>query len=638
MAENDNPIAREEAIEEGIKLEDDDADFSQRIEPKSKTGFAVIDTVETTQKNPDKRKTILKPMTIDFPEGSITAIMGPSGGGKTTMLDTLTGNISSGVSVVGEVNLPGTRAYIPQDDRLHGFYTCQAYMKHYARLSGKGINSETETVIDDILNSLGLEEHRETVVGDIFLKGLSGGQKRRLSIALEALSNPENFFLDEPTSGLDSESALQVMKFLSDYVKKAPNRRVILTIHQPSSFIWQLVDNVVLLTKGRLVYQGPRKKIEPFFESLGYPTPQEYNPADHYVTAVNDEFSLHELSAEEWEKAYINWAFEHSRRASFRSTSRAGSIRRLSVRRSASASMLAMSGDYITTNRTNAFWVTLELTKRYFLNLFFNPGILGTRIAMYVMLSLIIGALFWDLGSLSTYSSIQSRIALLFYCVAFFVFMSIAVLPFTVIERAIVNKEVRNGYYHPAVYHLSQAISSVPGTALLALLTTIIIVSMTGLQEPYWYYLNMFLALFCAEALAQLVSHMVPHFIVGMALVAGFYGLFMLLQGFMIVPSEFPGWLEWSYNVAFHTYSWRTFMFNEFHNQIFPDAEEAGFGNGNKILEVYEIESVNPSDDMVVLVCYGIIIHLCSFALLTAKHWQSKRNNVAGSAKQSKAD
>mmetsp|Transcript_23810 Transcript_23810/g.31624 ORF Transcript_23810/g.31624 Transcript_23810/m.31624 type:complete len:156 (-) Transcript_23810:1693-2160(-) len=155
-------------------------------------------------------------------------------------------------------------------------------MEHYARLSGKNNNnSGTKEATKNILEALGLGEHRDTKVGDIFFKGLSGGQKRRLSIALEVLSNPNNVFLDEPTSGLDSESAFQVMKFLSEYAKAAPNRRVVLTIHQPSSYIWNLIDNIVLLTKSRLVYQGPRKEIETFFESTGYPTPDHYNPADH---------------------------------------------------------------------------------------------------------------------------------------------------------------------------------------------------------------------------------------------------------------------------------------------------------------------------------------------------------------------
>jgi ABC-type multidrug transport system permease subunit len=123
----------------------------------------------------------------------------------------------------------------------------------------------------------------------------------------------------------------------------------------------------------------------------------------------------------------------------------------------------------------NAAAIAAELTWRYFLNLAFNPGILATRVAMYIMLSLLVGFLFWGLGDDTDLASVQSRVAISFYCVAFFVFMSVAVLPFTVMERAIVDKEVVNRYYHPAFYQLAQAISSIPAAALLAFLTAVII-------------------------------------------------------------------------------------------------------------------------------------------------------------------
>lgn len=271
--------------------------------------------------------------------------------------------------------------------------------------------------------------------------------------------------------------------------------------------------------------------------------------------------------------------------------------------------------------------VIVEITKRSFLNLIKNPGILGTRIAMYVMLSLMIGALFFDLGKNDSYASVQSRIALNFYCVAFFVFMSVALLPFTVMERATVEKEVRNGYYHPSVYQIAQAIVSIPGAFVLALLTSVIVVSMTEFRQPLWYFLNMFLALCCAEALSILVSYLVPHFIIGIAIVAGIYGMFMILQGFMIVPSEFPGWLSWAYYIAFHTYSWRTFMYNEFHgDDVKFDSVE--FPTGEAILELYEIENVNPVKDMIVLICYAIGLHLCSVVVLHVKYILHKAGQV----------
>jgi len=579
-------------------------------------GSAKVDMVVTKARRAKDQQRILHSMFVQFPEDQVTAILGPSGSGKTTLLDFLTGSISGGLTARGEVNFPNRSAYVPQGDRLHGFYTCYDYMLHYARLSGLNINDETKRTIDNLLESLGLSNQKNTIVGDIFLRGLSGGQQRRLSVALEALTSPSTLFLDEPTSGLDSQSALQLVKFLNRYVREAPGRRVILTIHQPSSFIWQEIDNVVLLSAGKLMYQGKRGLMEEFFEANNAPTPPNYNPADHYVTMVNADFTLHDntdnISPDEWALAFTQWNAKEDENDDDR----------------LSNSSNDRAENNATLSRGSNFNAVGELTRRYFKNLVRNPGILGTRLAMYTVLSLLIGALFWNLGALTTFTSVQSRIALLFYCVAFFIFMSVAVLPFTVIERHIVEKEIRNFYYHPIVYQIAQAIASVPGAALLALVTTTLILAMTGLREPYWFFLDMFLSLVCAEALAQLISHLVPHFIIGIGLLAGVYGLFMLLQGFMLVPSEFPGWLKWTHNIAFHTYAWRSFMFSEFHDQMYPDAEGQGLENGNTVLEIYEIDDVNRANDMGILVGYAVIIHLISFIVIQYKYISMKKANA----------
>jgi len=595
------------------------ADGSHSQESAS-LGTAQIHNVVTkaaARRTTTDQKTILHSMDLPFPEGQVTAILGPSGSGKTTLLDFLTGSISGGAVANGTVHFPNGTAYVPQGDRLHGFYTCQGYMMHYARLSGMEINVETMRTIDHLLESLGLSNHKDTIVGDIFLRGLSGGQKRRLSVALEALTSPSTLFLDEPTSGLDSQSALQLVKFLNRYVREASGRRVIFTIHQPSSFIWQLIDSVVLLSAGKLMYQGKRGLIEDFFEANNAPTPPNYNPADHYVTMVNADFTFHDnmdtISPDDWALAFTQWNATSVNQVDNDSIPNFPNVHK------ETNSVFSRGG------KINAI---RELTRRYFKNLILNPGILGTRLAMYAILSLLIGALFWNIGALTTFTAVQSRIALLFYCVAFFIFMSVAVLPFTVMERDIVEKEVRNTYYHPAVYQLSQAIASIPGAVLLALVTTAIIVSMTGLREPSWFFINMFLSLLCAEALAQLISHLVPHFIIGIGLLAGIYGLFMLLQGFMLVPSEFPGWLKWTYNIAFHTYAWRTFMFSEFRDQTYPDAEGQGLQDGNAILEIYEIDDVNRAHDMGTLLVYAVIVHLFSFIVLQYKYISMKKANA----------
>jgi ABC-type multidrug transport system ATPase subunit len=404
------------------------------VYPETNDGYAIIEQVCTKGR---QGKTILHPMKVNFPSRSITAILGPSGSGKSTLLSVVTDSIQSNVTAKAVVDLPGHAAFCPQDDRLHGFFTCRSYMKHYARLTGIARQPGIEEKIDTLLSKLGLAEQENTIVGDLFLKGLSGGQKRRLSVALEALTEPNNFFLDEPTSGLDSESALKMMEFLHDYAEKG--HRVILTIHQPSVFIWDTIDHVILLSKGKLIYNGLRSQMETFFADTGFPTPIGWSCADYYISIVNDEFSQHQLSVNEWAAKFSQWShFAGDPSAAHR------------------RSILA---EMTPTARAGSLAVALELTYRYFLNLAFNPGILLTRIAMYSILALMVGALFWDLGDRNDFESVQSRTAILFYCCAFFVFMSVAVLPFTVIERAIVDKEVQNGYYHPIMYQVAQALT-----------------------------------------------------------------------------------------------------------------------------------------------------------------------------------
>lgn len=342
--------------------------------------------------------------------------------------------------------------------------------------------------------------------------------------------------------------------------------------------------------------------MEDFFAEQKHPTPKDWNPADWYVTMVNDEFRNHSLSVDQWSERYKTWDPSFEVPDPWVNTSETPVTEPLPI---------------VETSRAMELRAISALTYRYFLNLWFNPGILFVRIAMYSMLALMVGALFWELGDKHDYESIISRAAVLFYCVAFFIFMSVAVLPFTVMERDIVDKEVLNGYYHPASYQIAQGISTLPGAAVLAGLVSLIIITMLKFKDPSWYFLNMFLSLMTSEALAQMVSHAVPHFVIGMAMIAGLFGFFMLFQGFMLVPSDFPDWLRWTNKVAFHTYSWRSFMVTEFQDEEFPDTP---FPTGEDVLKFYEIEDTDREQDMYVLVCYCLILHVLSLLVLQIRY------------------
>ena len=592
-----------------VRVENGGLDSDDKI--NGKVAFAKICGVSAKR----GKKVILHPMDIIFPPGAVTGVMGPSGSGKTTLLSYLTGSLASNVSAApgSAVNFPGVQAFVPQEDHLHGFYTVEAYARHYIRLSGQ---ERDDAKVKDILSKLGLSGQSSTIVGDLFRRGLSGGQKRRLSVGLEALSSPDILFCDEPTSGLDAESALHVLRFLKAYVSDG-QKRVVLTIHQPNSFLWELLDNIVLLSRGHCVYQGPRERMEDFFASNGAPTPPRFNPADHFVTMVNEDFEFRAMSASDWADAFKAWGKRDPKVSeSQRTLLKATSGKKLERQNSVSALRKP--------KRAGCMGAFGELIRRNLLNLVLNPGIMLTRVVMYAMLSGLIAILFYRNAevAMSTDASIISRVSILFYIAAFMVFMSIAALPFFIQERVIMEKEVRNGYYHPAMYHVAQFISSLPGVFFLTLVTSVIICPTIEMADPTWFGIDLFLSLCCAEALASLTAILVPHYIIGMALVAATYGFFMLLEGFMIVPSEFPNWIQWLYKVPFHTYSFRTFVYKEFAGiQAFGFPANVTYPDGGmSLLKLYEIQDIDPINDMVVLVGWAAALHLFSIAVLTLRY------------------
>lgn len=148
---------------------------------------------------------------------------------------------------------------------------CRLKLKHSPE-DGNSVNFTTR--IDEILNGLNLSHRKSSTA-----KTLSGGERKRLSIALELVTNPQIMFLDEPTSGLDEVTASACIRLLRDLAHQ--DRTIICTIHQPSAAMFELFDNMYLLAQGQCVYSGSPKVLIPFLLSRGYTCPKYNNPADY---------------------------------------------------------------------------------------------------------------------------------------------------------------------------------------------------------------------------------------------------------------------------------------------------------------------------------------------------------------------
>ena len=269
-------------------------------------------------------------------------------------------------------------------------------------------------------------------VGNWFLKGISGGQKRRLSIGCELLTSPTLLFLDEPTSGLDAASAYFVMKGIRSLAEGG--RTVISVIHQPSSEVFELFDKLCLLSSGKtgqrirhvllsglirlsVVYFGDAIRAIDMFQAAGLPCPDHRNPADHFLQCTNRDFDLIDndvFDSVDSQIQALTDVYENSK---------------YSQDLQEQCNLFSVEGErYRGPSKRSRYLERLgALTWRTFLDYIRNLGVFWMRVGMYVLISICVGTVYNDMDR--TWIGIQSRAATLFFVTAFLTFMAIAAFP-----------------------------------------------------------------------------------------------------------------------------------------------------------------------------------------------------------------
>ncbi|KAL4512261.1 hypothetical protein ABPG72_005263 [Tetrahymena utriculariae] len=243
-------------------------------------------------------KNIHKHLTGVMKSGEVTAILGPSGGGKTSLSNILSGKIVDGknIQLTGKI-MSTVRPfqmkisqnlveYVMQNDILLDFFTVRDAIQFAADLKINGNVEKKRQKVNEIIKLLKLERCQNTQIGGEHVKGISGGERKRVNIACELISDPQVLFLDGPTSGLDSFTSFLVIKLLKDYAKQQ-NKNVIMSIHSPNKDIWDLFDNVIFMSQGRFVYQGKAKNISNFFDQQGLICPKNMCKADYYMSQIS---------------------------------------------------------------------------------------------------------------------------------------------------------------------------------------------------------------------------------------------------------------------------------------------------------------------------------------------------------------
>ncbi|KAI4183490.1 MAG: hypothetical protein LQ348_004682 [Seirophora lacunosa] len=509
--------------------------------------------------------------------GEIMAIMGPSGSGKTTLLNVLARRGGSrrlevsGALIVNDQSISDNEfqaisSYVEQEDALIGSLTVRETLDFAARLSLPSSVTKEERVarVEELLSSFGLREQANTLVGTPIRKGISGGQKRRLSIASLLITGPNILFLDEPTSGLDSTASFEVIKYLKKTVRQH-QLIVIATIHQPSSGTFELFDKLLLLSAGRTCYFGPVTETRAYMEARGRPMPIYVNPAEFLLDLLSTDFAGDSLEANRnIEKLHTDWKDSET------------------AERLANSIPLSLSekpdASYRLEGKAHAsfFAVVLALLHRSFIKSYRDVVAYGIRFAMYIGLAIMMGTVWLRLPA--TQSSIGPFTNAIFFGSAFMSFMAVAYVPAFLEDRATFIKERANGLYGATAFMISNFLIGIPYLFLISLIFSIIAYWLNNFRPSasgfFTWVMWLFLDLLAGESLVVLMSSLFPNFVIALALTAFANGLWMSVGGFLVSPEVLNVFWKYVFHyIDYQSYVFQGMMVNEFAHRTYSCGE-----------------------------------------------------------------
>ncbi|KAH7159894.1 P-loop containing nucleoside triphosphate hydrolase protein [Dactylonectria estremocensis] len=561
--------------------------------------------------------------------GEICALMGPSGCGKTTLLNVLARRPTNASNVEADVLINGSTlsrsqfreisCFVEQEDALIGALTVRETLEFSSRLASTSSLPKQERLlrINGLLESFGLVEQANTIIGTPIRKGISGGQKRRVGVASQLITSPKLLFLDEPTSGLDSAASFEVVNYLRQ-VARRNNLIVVCSIHQPSTSTFNLFDKLLLLSAGRPHYFGPVDAVADYYSEAGAAMPQYVNPAEYLLEMVNIDFAHDKAAAaRRLDKMQATW------QASWQAADIGDRIA------NAEASGGHLSLDTVE-KRPSKPSLTLTLLHRSFVKSYRDVVAYGIRVAMYLGLAVMMGTVWVRLDA--DQESIQPFTNAIFFGSAFMSFMAVAYVPAFIEDRLQYVKEHHNGLYGAEELILSNFFIGIPYLFLIAMLFSVISYWLSNFQPTaqafFTWVMWLFLDLLAAESLVVFMTSLFPNFVISLALVAFANGLWMSVGGFMVPPTI----LNSFYKYVFHYWDYQKYVFqgmmiNEFANRVYDcgkgcrcmfDSPLAGQCkiDGQAVLDQYGYKEGHMGKDVGIMIAIIAGYRLAAWAVL----------------------
>lgn len=476
------------------------------------------------------------------------ALMGESGAGKTTLLDVLGGRKTSG-TITGDICVNGypldkitfTRmvGYVEQQD----IHSAGATVREALRFSGRlrlpsSVDEETlNHFVDGVLETLELTPLQHAMIGTKELGGLSVEQMKRLTIGVEFVANPSVLMLDEPTSGLDARAALIVMRAIKRTA--ATGRTVICTIHQPSSFIFESFDTMLLLRRGgRTVYAGNLGKdsceLIEYLQAI--PGVQPIGPGENPAVWMLESIGAG-ASAQRSVGTFDFAEYYHLSRARnvYEQTLNADG-----VTRPGAEPAIVLADRYAA-----SFYVqTMENLHKTFTLYWRNPNYNVVRMGISVVVAGVFGSMYFQ-QDYDDFSSATSRVAVI-YMTTVFQGMTAAntVMPITNQERAVFYRERMSNMYSATSYGIAVGVVEFPYLVLVNLIFVVVFYSVVGLNPDAgaiaFYYIYFFLYMTAQVFLGQLLVCLLPNMQSASVLSSLLSNIFNMFGGFLIEKSKIP--------------------------------------------------------------------------------------------------
>ncbi|KAM6220509.1 broad substrate specificity ATP-binding cassette transporter ABCG2 [Rhynchocyon petersi] len=541
---------------------------------KAKSGFILCrKTVE---------KEILKNVNGIMKPG-LNAILGPTGGGKSSLLDVLAARkdpngLSGDVLINGaprSANFKCNSGYVVQDDVVMGTLTVRENLQFSAalRLPTTMRNHEKNERINRIIQELGLGKVADSKVGTQFIRGVSGGERKRTSIGMELITDPSILFLDEPTTGLDSSTANAVLLLLKRMSKQG--RTIIFSIHQPRYSIFKLFDSLTLLAAGRLMFHGPAQEALDYFASAGYSCEPYNNPADFFLDVINGDSSAVLLNREEDKKEGMEIE-ECSQKDKTIIDKLADFYANSNFYKEMKTELDGLSGvqkkkkttafkeiTYATSFCHQLRWIS----KRSFKNLLGNPQASIAQLIITALLGLVVGAIFYGLKDDQT--GIQNRAGVLFFLTTNQCFSSVSAVELFVVEKKLFIHEYISGYYRVSSYFFGKLFSDLlPMRMLPSIIFTCIIYFLLGLKPTAEAFFTMMFTLimvaYSASSMGLAIAAGQSVVSVATLLMTISFVFMMMFSGLLVNLTTIVPWLSWLQYFSIPRYGYGALQHNEF--------------------------------------------------------------------------